>query len=240
MIYIQYMYHLYPAAKSKKSQDLLGGLRGLHGQRPGQSADRRDHLLGTSTGDHLQPGHRNLGGFQTGNIWGRRENSWKRRLTGDFGRNLGTLYIFFDNWMRKDILEDQKSLGNLVEYHDSRRNLDVYIVFKLLWFNIDITQIDLTWFNTMDRILTTWQPSIIRNTFCFLLGEGSKTDWRLVELVHTKTWNDGRPGCWRDGICGKHVGMKTWYTMYPIFTVMKIHLPAIYKGFGPVCPCGFC
>ena len=34
--------------------------------------------------------------------------------------------------MRKDILEDQKSLGNLVEYHDSRRNLDVYIVFKLL------------------------------------------------------------------------------------------------------------
>ena len=97
MIYIQYMYHLYPAAKSKKSQDLLGGLRGLHGQRPGQSADRRDHLLGTSTGDHLQPGHRNLGGFQTGNIWGRRENSWKRRLTGDFGRNLGTLYIFFDN-----------------------------------------------------------------------------------------------------------------------------------------------
>ena len=58
------MYHMYPAAKSsssKKSQDLLGGLRGLHGQRPGQSADRRDHLLGTSTGDHLQPGHRNLG-----------------------------------------------------------------------------------------------------------------------------------------------------------------------------------
>jgi hypothetical protein len=35
-------------------------------------------------------------GFQTGNIWGKRENSWKRRLTGDFGRNLGTLF-FFDN-----------------------------------------------------------------------------------------------------------------------------------------------
>lgn len=83
MIYIQYMYHMSPAAQNhgrQKSQDLLGGLRGLHGQRPGQFADRRDRLLGTSTGDHLQPGHRNLGkkGFQTGKIWGKRENNWKR------------------------------------------------------------------------------------------------------------------------------------------------------------------
>ena len=64
MIYIQYMYHMSPAAQNhgrQKSQDLLGGLRGLHGPRPGQFADRGDRLLGTSTGDHLQPGHRNLG-----------------------------------------------------------------------------------------------------------------------------------------------------------------------------------
>jgi hypothetical protein len=76
-------------------------------------------------------------------------------------------------------LEDQKSSGNLVEYHDSRRNLDVYIDLKLLWFNIDITQIDLTWFNTMDRILTTWQPSIIRtpSAFCLVKDQKLTGDW---------------------------------------------------------------
>ena len=34
--------------------------------------------------------------------------------------------------MGKDTFEDQKSSGNHVEYHDSRRNLDVYIDLKLL------------------------------------------------------------------------------------------------------------